>query len=339
MASTMKAWQWTKIHDKFENSLTLNSDVPIPDKSSLSANQLLVEVITAAINPVDYKLPESGWIASLMIRGRPATPGLDFCGRVIGKHSSVTSLNEGDLVFGAFAKSSKFGSLAQFIVVSTAECAKLPEGVTPDQGAAVGCAGTTAYQAVVSQGLGLEPKPGSKVFVNGGSGGVGTYAVQFATALSAEVTTSCSTANVELCQGLGAHEVIDYKTQDVVAALKEKGQVYDLVVDNVGNPTLHAQCGAFLKKGGAYNQVGISSVSASSVLSTYKNVIMPGGPTYHFIQMRNDAEYFTQIGKWMAEGKVRPVVDEVFEFEDVVEAYKKLRAGHAKGKIIIHVGK
>ncbi|KAI1491745.1 zinc-binding oxidoreductase [Biscogniauxia mediterranea] len=336
MTSTMKAWQWTKIHEKLENSLTLNSDVPVPDKSSLSTDELLIEVITAAINPIDYKLPESGWLGSLSIRGRPATPGLDFCGRVVAKHKSVTSLSEGDLVFGAFGKSSQIGSLAQFIVVSASECARLPEGVTPDQGAAVGCAATTAFQAVVvSQRL----EPGSRVFVNGGSGGVGTYAVQFATALSAEVTASCSTANVELCRALGAREVIDYKAQDVVAALKEKGQIYDLVVDNVGDPGLYAQCAAFLKKNGAYMQVGISSLSMSNLLSAYKNMIIAGSRSYRFLSMRSETAWFTQIGKWMAEGKVRPVIDEAFEFDDVVEAYKKLRTGHAKGKIIVHVGK
>ncbi|KAI0599652.1 zinc-binding oxidoreductase [Biscogniauxia sp. FL1348] len=335
MTSTMKAWQWTKINEKLENSLTLRSDVPVPDKSTLATDQLLVEVITAALNPIDYKLPESGWIGSLSIRGRPATPGLDFCGRVVAKHKSVASPCEGDLVFGAFGKSSKAGSLAQFIVVSATECARLPEGVTPDQGAAVGCAATTAFQAVVSRGLG----PGSRVFVNGGSGGVGTYAVQFAAAaLAAEVTASCSTANVELCRALGAREVIDYKTQDVVAALKGKGPVFDLVVDNVGDPGLYAQCGAFLKKNGAYVQVGIASLSASNLLSTYKNMIVPGSHSYRFLSMRSEAAWFTQIGKWMAEGKVRPVIDEAFEFDDVVEAYKKLRTGHARGKIIVHVG-
>ncbi|KAI1501533.1 zinc-binding oxidoreductase [Biscogniauxia marginata] len=335
MASTMKAWQWTKIHEKFENSLTLSHDAPAPDKSSLLPNQLLVEVITAAINPIDYKLPESGLIASLIIRGRPATPGLDFCGRIVAKHKSNSSFKEGDLVLGAFGKSSKFGSLAQLIVISVTECALLPEGVHPDQGAAVGCAGTTAFQSVVSRGLG----PGSKVFINGGSGGVGTYAVQFANVLSAEVTATCSTANVELCRALGARDVIDYKNQDVITTLKERGQIYDLVVDNVGDTNLYSQCGTFLKKNGVFVQVGVASLNASDLFSTYKRVILPGGHSCQFIQMKSDSAYFSQIGEWISEGKVRPVIDEVFEFDDVPEAYKKLRTGHAKGKIIVHVGK
>ncbi|KAI1374928.1 zinc-binding oxidoreductase [Hypoxylon crocopeplum] len=335
MASTMKAWQWTAIHDNLEKSLVLNPNAPVPDKSTLSRDQLLVEVITAAINPVDYKLPESGWIGGLMIRGRPATPGLDFCGRVIAKHQSNNSFHEGQLVFGAFGRAGQFGSLSQFIVISVNECAPLPDGIDPDQGAAVGCAGTTAFQSVSSDIV----KPGSRVFINGGSGGVGSYAVQFAKILSAKVTTTCSTVNVELCQALGADEVIDYKKTDVINALKEGGQVYDLVVDNVGDPNLAKQRGTILKPGGAFVQVGVGKVNVPDMIAIFSRMVLPSSTSYRFIQMKNDAAFFTHIGKWMAEGKARAVIDEAFEFEDVPKAYEKLRTGRAKGKIIIHVEK
>ncbi|KAI0900083.1 zinc-binding oxidoreductase [Annulohypoxylon nitens] len=332
MASTMKAWQWASIQDKLEKSLTLNESAPSPSKSNLSRDQLLIKIITAAINPVDYKLPESGWIGSLMIRGRPATPGLDFCGRIIAKHSSNDAFQEGELVFGALAKATKFGSLSEFLVVSVHECARLPDGVTPDQGAAVGCAGTTAFQSVPSEIV----KSGSKVFINGGSGGVGSFAIQFAKALSADVTTTCSTTNVELCRTLGADHVIDYKKTDVLKALIESGQVFDLAVDNVGDPSLSQNSKSFLKEGGSFMQVGIS-VRASDIVTTFAKMLWPSNISYRFIQMKNDSPFFSQIGQWMAEGKVRPVIDEAFAFEDAPKAYEKLRTGRAKGKIIIHV--
>ncbi|XXH01723.1 hypothetical protein Hte_008084 [Hypoxylon texense] len=332
MASTMKAWQWTTVHGKFENSIVLNQNVPVPEKSTLAPGQLLLEVITAAINPVDYKVPESGWIGSLMIRGRPATPGIDFCGRVVAKHQSNDSFHEGQLVFGGLKTVAKSGTLSQYIVVSVDECAPLPDGVDPDQGAAVGCAGTTAFQSVPSEIV----KPGSRVFVNGGSGGVGTYTIQFAKALSAKVTVTCSTRNIELCKSLGADEIIDYTKTDVIATLRGEGQVYDLAVDNVGNLDLSRESHAFMKKGAVFMQVGVR-VNARDMMTVFGKMLLPGS-TFRFVQMKNDAAYFTQIGKWMAEGKVRAVIDEAFEFEDVPKAYERLKTGHARGKIIVHVG-
>lgn len=329
----MKAWQWTTIQDKFENSIVLNHDVPVPDKSTLTSSQLLVEVITVAINPVDYKVPESGWIGNIMIRGRPATPGIDFCGRIVAKHQSNNSFTEGQLVFGSLKKVAKSGTLSQYTVVSVDECALLPDGVDPDQGAATGCAATTALQSVPSELI----KPGSRVFINGGSGGVGTYTIQFAKALSARVTASCSARNAELCKSLGADEIIDYTETDVITVLKEQGQIYDLVIDNVGNLDLSRQSPAFMKKGATFMQVGIESVNARDILTVFGKMFWPGS-ILRFIQMKNEAAYFTQIGKWMTEGKVRAVIDEAFEFEDVPKAYEKLKTGRARGKIIVHVG-
>ncbi|KAI6081135.1 zinc-binding oxidoreductase [Hypoxylon rubiginosum] len=335
MASTTTAWQWTTIIDgKLEKSLSLNHDVPIPDKSKLTPDQLLVEVIAAAVNPVDYKAPESGWIGNLLIRGRPATPGLDFCGRIIAKHESNSSFSEGQLVFGAYAKVAQFGTLSRCITISVNECAPLPEGINPNDAAAVGCAATTALQSVPSSLV----KPGSRVFINGGSGGVGFYTIQFAKALSAEVTTTCSTGNIELCKSLGADRVIDYTKTDVMAALKEGGPVYDLVVDNVGNLDLSRQSHMFMKKGAAFMQVGVNSINARDMVTVFGKMLWPGS-TFRFIQMKNEAALFAQIGKYMAEGKVRAVIDEIFEFEDVPRAYEKLKTGHARGKIVIQVNK
>lgn len=332
----MRAWQWNNIDDKLETSLSLNDNVTKPRKEDLRHDQLLVQVITAAINPVDYKLPESGWIGGLMIRGRPATPGLDFCGRVVAAHESITTLREGDLVFGAFASSNQFGSLAEFIVISTQECTRLPDGVEIDQAAAVGCAGTTAFQSVPAE---LINKPGVKVLINGGSGGVGTFAVQFAKALSAEVVTTCSAANLQLCRELGADRIIDYIADDVTDTLTREGWTFDLVIDNVGDPIFYDKSISLLQKGGTFMQVGVPTLNAINVLKSFGRMILPGSYTYRFIQMKNSSTFFSQIGQWMAEGRVKAVIGEQFDFEQVPQAYAKLRTGRAKGKIIIHVAK
>ncbi|KAH9218161.1 hypothetical protein DL95DRAFT_385945 [Leptodontidium sp. 2 PMI_412] len=336
MPSTMKAWQYNKIHHTLEESLTINTSIPVPPVSSLSKNELLIEVIAAAINPVDYKLPES--IVSMLMISMPATPGLDFCGRVKAKHPSNNSFKEGQLIFGCFEKPKKYGACGQYLVAQSSECAVLPEGVAVDQAATVGTAGLAAYQSLLPQHV----KAGSNVFINGGSGGVGTFGIQFAKAMGAKVTTTCSSANVELCKSLGADEVIDYKASDIIATLKAKGQVFEVVIDNVGDsPALFTQCEAFLKPGGVFVQVAgqITVVGMGNMVRKMFQPRMLGGVgrKFHFVAVKSRSKDLEQIGKWMKEGKVKAVIGVTFEFEDVPKAFEHLRAGHTKGKIVIQV--
>ncbi|KAH7131085.1 zinc-binding oxidoreductase [Dactylonectria macrodidyma] len=335
MADTMQAWQYSAVTGKVEDSISVN-DIPKPTAASLAKGQLIVQVITAAINPVDYKLPEAGFIGRMMIP-RPATVGLDFCGRVVAKHPSSNAFEEGQLVFGAYTSFTGAGTLSQQIVVPEKFCALLPPGVDPDHGAAVGTAATTAYQSLMPDTL----KPGAKIFINGGSGGIGTWAIQFAKALGAEVTVTCSTANVELCRQLGADEVIDYKTVDVIPSLKEKTHDFDLVIDNVGkDDELFNIREGLLKPTGTFVQVGIPAVEFSQTISTVKKTIWPsirGGRKYYFVNMKNNTEFFTRIGQWMDEGKAKAVIDTVYKWEDVLLAFRKLREGHVRGKLVIHV--
>ncbi|PVH83505.1 zinc-binding oxidoreductase [Cadophora sp. DSE1049] len=337
MASTMKAWQYSKISGKLEDSITLNTSIPIPTASSLSKNDLLVEVLTAALNPVDYKLPESN--ASIFMISKPATPGLDFCGRVKAKHTSNDLIKEGQLIFGCLGSPRKYGTCGEYIVVPRSECALLPEGVDIDEAAAVGTAGMTAYQALLPDHV----KAGSNIFINGGSGGVGTFGIQFAKAMGAKVTTTCSTLNVELCKSLGADEVIDYKTADIVATLKGKGQIFDAVIDNVGDSaTLFNECEALLKPDGVFVQVAMK-VTVAGVAGMMRKRLQPRllggvGRKFHFVAVEGRTRDFEHVGKWMKEGKVKAVIGETFAFEEVPKAFEHLRTGHTKGKIVIHVG-
>lgn len=333
----MKTWQYSAIHGNLEDSLSLKDDAPIPATSSLSKDELLVEVISASINPADYKVPVTPLVGRLIV-SRPATPGMDFCGRVAGKHPSNNSFEEGQLVFGGYAMINQRGTLSQYCVIPMANVALLPEGVDPDHAAAVGTAATTAYQSLMPS----TTRAGAKVFINGGSGGTGTWGIQFAKALGAEVVTTCSTANIELCKQLGADEVIDYKKTDIVANLKARGNVFDLVIDNVGSTTeLCDQSKQYLKPGGTFVLVGVgASMSLSGIFSTLVKQLRPaimGGKGFYFVQQKNDRRYFEQIGRWVGEGKARAVIDSTFSFGEVQEAYKTLREGRAKGKIVVHV--
>jgi alkaline phosphatase D len=213
----------------------------------------------------------------------------------------------------------------------------LPEGVEVDDAATIGIVGLTEIQAIKPN-----VKEGDKVFINGGSGGTGVYGIQIAKALGCHVTTSCSTANIELCKSLGADEVIDYKTTDVTKALVEKGQVFSLVVDNVGlTADLYKQSASYLLPAGKFVQVGAGS-SMGGLGQIASNMLLPsflggGKRKYQMLMTSPSAEDLRQLGSWMKEGKVKAVHDEVFEWEDAPNAFARLRTGRAKGKIVVHV--
>ncbi|UPK91995.1 hypothetical protein LCI18_002930 [Fusarium solani-melongenae] len=335
MATTMQIWQFSSPVEKMEDSLAITDQVPVPSQASLRKDEMLIKVITASLNPVDYKLAEAGIIGKMMVPN-PATPGLDFCGRVVAKHSSITGFEEGQLVFGGFPSYKQLGALAQYTVVSTACCALLPESIDPDDGAAVGTAATTAYQSLMPDALPSD----ANIFINGGSGGVGTWSIQLAKAMGAKVTTTCSTRNLELCKNLGADHVVDYTKNDVVEFLKGQGAVYDLVIDNVGSRAdLYDNSHLLLKAGATFVQVGVGeSMSLMSIASTMKKLIWPfGTPRFYFVNMKNSAEFFQVIGRWMAEGRVKPVIAAQFDWKDVPQAFQQLREGRSSGKIVVNV--
>ncbi|KAF4465661.1 zinc alcohol dehydrogenase [Fusarium albosuccineum] len=334
----MQAWQYTSIKKTLESSLVLNENATPPDPSSLPKGHVSVEVFTASINPVEYKLPETPVFGRFMVQP-PASPGLDFCGRVRATNAPNSSLKQGQLVFGALSiapKFPRFGTLGQIIVVPSSQLTALPRGVAPDDAAAVGTAGLTAFQSLPQDLV----KPGSNIFINGGSGGVGSFSVQFAKALGATVTTTCSTANVQLCCSLGADEVIDYRGVDVVRELKRRGPVFDLAIDNAGTPTgLYEQSRHFLKPDGTFIQVAIQS----SMLVMLRRSLLPsylggGQMPYRMVRVKIDREHLEQIGQWIAQGKVRVLIDERFQWKDAPKAYEKLRKGRTAGKIVVHVG-
>lgn len=336
MADTMQIWQYAKVEGNIEDAIHIVTG-PIPTASSLTKDQILVRVFSVALNPVDYKLPES-YVGSLFIR-QPAIPGLDFCGRVVAAHASVTTFKENQLVFGGFSRAPQNGTLAEYVVISASECTALPDNVDPEHAAAAVTAGTTALHSLLPDIV----KPGASIFINGGSGGVGSWGLQFAKAMGARVVTSCSGSAVDMCKELGADEVFDYRQSDVIAELKSRIASFDLVVDNVGNNSdLYDVSHIILKPGGTFVQVGIgSNVDLGSMAVTVKRSLLAslpmGGCKYYFVNSKNSTESLTQIAQWMTEGKAKAVIDSKFTFAEVPQAFRKLRTGHARGKIVIRV--
>ncbi|KAF2219903.1 putative zinc alcohol dehydrogenase [Elsinoe ampelina] len=280
---------------------------------------LLVRVHATALNPADYKLAELPILSSLFPR-RPATPCLDFSGEVRCAGADA-EFRPGTRVFGRFDGPARRGALAEWVAVEAGDVARLPDGVGWVDGACLGTAGQTALQSL----RGLER--GGSVFVNGASGGVGSYTVQVARLLGAgEVVGTCSGANVQMVRELGVGEVVDYKTVDVREAVK-KGE-WDLVVDNVGMPRgLHKACDGRVK--GRYVQVG-AEIGWGSVVEFAKSALLPaalGGP--------KTPEDMDRLAEWAAKGELKTMVDTVFSFEDAPKAFEKLKTGRARGKIVV----
>lgn len=355
MAPTMKAWQFSAISKTMEDSLTLNPAVPAPTESSLTTNQVLIKVSAAALNPIDYKAAELGLLSRLLYLFRPHTPGSDFAGTVVSAHPSVAASNPslaapGTPVFGTLdVPPPTHGSLGQYVVAKTNECAALPAslvagGVDEATAAAVPMVGLTALQCLTQPGASITP--GAKVLINGGSGGTGTMGIQIAKALGAGlVVVTCSGANAEMCRGLGADEVWDYREGSVVGRAKASGVVFDLIVDNVGSAEegsrLYEGCETFLKEGGAYVQVG-APLSWKWVRMMAGRQLRPawlGGGKRRFVfwTMKPDGKQLAQLAEWMGQGKLKPVVEERFDMEHVPEAYRKLRQGRTKGKIVVQI--
>jgi NADPH:quinone reductase-like Zn-dependent oxidoreductase len=336
----MKTWRYTTASGGLENNLQMELNANLPPHDNLSPTQALVRVHATSINPVDYKMVEIPLVGSYTAK-LPATPGKDFAG-IIAKvgPKSLTGLSEGRRVFGRLAGQPKYGALGEFALVDVDEdaCVTLPEGVSFEAGAAFGTAGTAAMQSIKPF---LPAEGGGAVFINGGAAGTGTFALQFSRALGVkEIITTCSTKSIQFVKSLGATECIDYNTTNVIEALKKKGPFFDVVVDFIGNPTnLYKQSHHFLKPSGQFVQIAATPNAAGikSLLSAQYQPRFLGGGTrkYAFLRSQNVREDFELAGKWMQEKKVEAIIDTEYEWEDAVSAYKKLKSGRAKGKIIV----
>ncbi|KAL8714096.1 MAG: hypothetical protein Q9220_001824 [cf. Caloplaca sp. 1 TL-2023] len=337
----MRAWQYTTTSPGgLPANLSLNSSAPLPQPKP---SQHLIRILHVALNPVDYKPAEIAFVTRFLIT-KPATPGIDFCGRVVipATVGNTEGLKEGDLVYGC-AGTSPFagGALREYAVSGVDSTVKVPENVGKVDAATIGVAGITAYQSLVPF-----VKAGERVLINGGSGGTGVFGIQFAKAVGCHVTTTCSGRNVGLVKGLGADEVIDYVEEKerggVLGALRRKGEKFDHVVDNVGSDSEFLwYCHEYLKPGKRCVLVG-ASPSWKALGDGMKRGLWPSwlggmkGKVAGFWP-KQKVENFKPIGEWMAEGKVKAVVDERFAFEDAVKAFEKLKTGRAKGKIVIDV--
>jgi NADPH:quinone reductase-like Zn-dependent oxidoreductase len=330
---TARAWQFNGAKGGLEKSLHINDAAAVPKPS---AHQHLIQVIAVALNPIDYKVAEIPF-AGGFLTGKNATPCRDFAGRIVTPAAN-SPLKAGQLIFGLAGNSPVVGGgMAQYTLASESAVASIPQGVDPIDAATVGIAGLTAYQTIAPY-----VKKGDKVFLNGGSGGTGVFGIQYAKAFGCYVTTSCSSANVDLCKSLGADQVIDYKKGDVADALVASGIKFDHVVDNVGEPaTLYYRAHEYTQPNAKYVAVGgnMSLGAASAALGRLlKPGFLGGGKRKLVVYLTNpNVEDLQSIGKLMSEGKVKAVIDTKYAFAEANKAFEKLKTGRAKGKLVVVV--
>lgn len=333
LPSTMRIWQYTSTKGGLEKNLRLNPSAPLPKPKP---SQHLVQVIATALNPVDYK-PQEVPVVNRIILPKLATPGIDFAGRVVIP-ATKSDLKAGQLIFGACGTSPfSGGGLAEYAIVESSHATLVPDGVPPIEVSCIAVAGMTAYQSIVPR-----IKAGDQIFINGGSGGVGVFGIQMAKTMGAHVTTACSGANVAFVKELGADEVIDYKTTNVVDALVASGKKFDHAVDNAGNAKeIFWRAHEYLKPGAAIVVVA-GEPTLDGAIDTVKRKLLPtflGGIKGNIqgFWPSPKKEDLDQIGLWIKESKVKIVFEERFKFEDAPKAVEKLKTGRARGKIVIEV--
>lgn len=298
---------------------------PVPGDS-----EVLIRVRAVSLNPLDWHFMRgTPYLARLTMglrKPKNTRLGVDFSGVVESVGKSVTTFRPGDEVFGG-----RTGALAEYVTVREHGSVVLkPANVTFEQAAAVPVAAATALQGLRDKG---QLQSGQKVLINGASGGVGTFAVQIAKSLGADVTGVCSTRNVDLVRSIGADQVIDYTKEDFTAST----QRYDLILDNVGNHSLSA-LRRVLKPEGKYIMVGgpsgkwidpLPRALAALLVSRFVSQDMT-----MFISNLDQRDLNT-LRELMEAGTVTPVIDRSYPLSDVGAAIRYLEAGHARGKVVI----
>ena len=324
----MKALQIVK-YGEIEDSLTINE----VNRPIVQANDVLIEVKTSAINPIDNYII-LGNLQGMLPIPLPSTLAYDVSGKIVEKGNEVSNFEIGDLVYSRVPQE-QMGTVAEFVAVSSIAVSKKPGNISFEEAASLPLAGLTALQSLESVGI----KENDKVLIHAGSGGVGSFAIQYAKAKGAYVYTTTSTNNVKWVKELGADRVIDYKTEDYKAIVKDA----DIVFDTLGNNyTLEAF--EIIKQGGKVVSVAgpLDEESAKVFgMADYKlpeelaKVSSAKGASYKYVFMHPNGAHLNEIKTLVEDEKIKPVIDKVYSFSESIEAFTHLASGRAKGKIVI----
>ena len=307
------------------------------EKPEAKDGRVLVKVHAASVNPADWHFVRG---VPYIIRldfgfGAPKNPrvGIDFAGTVEAVGKNVTMFTPGDEVFGGGN-----GALAEYITIAeSGNLALKPPELSFVAAAAVNVAGLTALQTLRDRAA---VRPGQKILINGASGGVGTFAVQIAKWLGAEVTGVCSTRNVELVRSLGADHVVDYTREDFTAAK----EAYDVVMDNVANRDV-LEVRRALKPEGKLILIGGGGPEANPWIGAFKAPIAALVVSWFVDQdmgmfvSHHSAEDLAILAGLMRDGVIRPVIDRTYPFAEAADAMRYLESGRARGKVVVTMQK
>ncbi|WP_426688836.1 NADP-dependent oxidoreductase [Rhodanobacter ginsengiterrae] len=314
-------------------------DMPKPE---LRDDDVLIEGHAAGLNLLDSKI-KSGEFKLILPYRTPFVLGHDVAGVVTQVGARARQFKVGDEVY-ARVPDHRIGTLAQFIAVNENDVAPKPNNITMEEAASIPLVGLTAWQALVGR---AHLKKGQKVFIQAGSGGVGTFAIQLARHLGATVATTTSSANTELVKRLGADIVIDYRKDDVEKVL----QNYDVVLHSQDATVLEKSM-RVLKPGGALVSISgppdpafSKGIGAPWFVRLIVRLLSAGvrrkaarrGLKYSFLFMRANGLQLREITRLIEAGAIRPVIDRIFPFESTNEALTYIEAGRTRGKVVVKI--
>ena len=332
----MKAFVINKYSKKEELKLT---EVAVPE---VKENDVLVEVHASGLNLLDSKI-KTGEFKLLLPYKFPLILGHDVAGVITKVGKNVKDFKVGDAVYSRVADH-RIGTLAEFIAVDEKDVALKPKNISMEEAASIPLVALTAWQALVET---AKLQKGQKVFIQAGSGGVGTIAIQLAKHLGATVATTASEKSFAMLKNLGADVLIDYKKDDFENILKE----YDLVLNSQDTNTLEKSL-RILKPGGKVISISgpptpdfAKAVGAPWFVKIILALISSGirkkaaklGVDYSFLFMRADGAQLSQITSLIESGAIKPVLDKTFPFEQANDALAYVESGRAKGKVVVRM--
>ena len=326
--------------DKYNKKGILRlAEMPEPE---LADNDVLVEIHAAGVNLLDSKI-KTGEFKPILPYRPPFILGHDVAGKVNRVGSKVRKFKPGDEVY-ARPRDGRIGTFAEIIAINEADVALKPENLSMEEAASIPLVGLTAWQVLVER-AGL--KKGQKVFIQAGSGGVGTFAIQLAKHLGATIATTAGAASADLARGLGADVVVDYRKDDFEKALSG----YDVVLNSQDAKTLEKSLNV-LKPGGKLISISgppdpefAREKGLNLMLRLILRLLSRGirtrarrrGVKFSFLFMWAQGDQLGKITSLIESGTIRPVVDRVFPFEATNEALAYVESGRAKGKVVIKV--
>lgn len=335
MKNTMKA----AVIDTYKQPTPKIKEVPIPD---IRSNDVLVKIVAASINPIDIKTKDGG-LKMLLSYDMPIIMGSDFAGIITAVGEKVTNYSIGDAVYGRVQKN-RIGTFAEYIAVDQGAIALKPKNINFEEAASIPLVGLTSYQALHDI---MQIQPGQKVMIQGGSGGIGTIAIQLAKYLGAYVATTTSANNFDLVKSLGADYPINYQTTNFAEVLQD----YDYVFDTRGGATLEAAF-KIIKPGGKVvsiaglpnyrfgKEYGVPLWKQFAFKMVTRNLTKLEKQTqasYTFLFMKPSGTQLDVLRHLIEAEIIKPVIDRIVPLSEVEEALSYSQSGRATGKIILQM--